>query len=108
MAHRAGFATAWQARRVLRALGGDPSRLGLMVDGIPSDAVEYQMDLADGVLRAPLECADSLSHPFLGHDADVEVTPGSRPDKLVGLLLHDRVLRPPQVVVSAPLPSSDA
>jgi hypothetical protein len=106
--YRAGFATAWQARRVLRALGGDPTRLGLLVDDIPSDAVEYQMDLADGVLRARLECADSLSHPFLGHDADVEVTPGSRPDKLVGLLLHDRVLRWHAAAHDAPLAYRDA
>jgi hypothetical protein len=106
--YRAGFATAWQARRVLRALGGDPARLGLLVDDIPSDAVEYQMDLADGVLRARLECADSLSHPFLGHDAEIEVAPGSRPDKLVGLVLHDRVLRWDAAAHDAPLAYRDA
>lgn len=92
--YRAGFATAWQARRVLRALGGDLTRLGLVVDGIPSDAVEYQMDLADGVIRARVACADTLAHPFLGHDADIDVVPGARPDKLAGLLLHERVLLP--------------
>ena len=91
--YRAGFATAWQARRVLRALGGDLARLGPTIDGIPSDAVEYQMDLADGVLHARIDCADTLSHPFLGYDAEIDVAPGARPDKLVGLLLHDRVLR---------------
>lgn len=106
--YRAGFATAWQARRVLTALDGDPSKLGLMVDGIPSSAVEYQMDLADGVLRARLERADSLSHPFLGHDAEIEVSPGMRPDKLVGLLLHDRVLRWHATTHDAPLAFRDA
>lgn len=106
--YRAGFATAWQARRVLRALGGDPRRLGLRVDGIPSDAVEYQMDLADGVMRARLECADSMSHAFLGHDAEIDVAPGSRPDKLLGLLLHDRVLRWHAEVHDAPLAFRDA
>lgn len=106
--YRAGFATAWQARRVLMTLGGDPSRLGLMVDGIPSSAVEYQMDLADGVMRARIECADTLQHPFLGHDAEVEVIPGTRPDKLVGLLLHDRILRWHAQTHDAPLAFRDA
>jgi len=91
--YRAGFATAWQARRVLTALGGDPKRLGLANDGIPINSVEYQMDLADGVLHARLERGDALSRPFLGHDAVIDVVPGMRPDKLAGLLLHDRVLR---------------
>ncbi|MCW2920793.1 MAG: NAD(FAD)-dependent dehydrogenase [Thermoleophilia bacterium] len=91
--YRAGFATAWQARRVLEELGGDLGRIGPHIDGIPTDAVEYQMDLADGVLRARVTAGDSLSHPFLGHDADITVVAGSRPDKLRGLLVHDRVLR---------------
>ena len=91
--YRAGFATAWQSRQVLLALGGSTESLGIDIGGIPSHAVEYQMDLADGVMRARLEQANRLAHPFLGHDADVAVTPGARPDKLAGLLLHDRVLR---------------
>ena len=91
--YKAGFATAWQARRVLEELGGDMSRIGPHIDGIPSDSVEYQMDLADGVMRARITNAESLAHPFLGHDADITVVAGSRPDKLRGLLLHDRVLR---------------
>ncbi len=91
--YRAGFATAWQARSVLRTLGGDPQRLGLAVDGIPAAAVEYQMDLSDAVMHARLDHAAALGHPFLGHDAEIEVAAGSRPDKLQGLLLHDRVLR---------------
>jgi hypothetical protein len=106
--YRAGFATAWQSRQVLRALGGDPRTLGLTIDGIPADAVEYQMDLADSVLRARLEHADSLAHPFLGHDADIEVSPGGRPDKLQGLLLHDRVLRWNNHLHDAPLAFRDA
>ena len=91
--YRAGFATAWQARRVLEELDGDLARLGSHVDGVPSDAVEYQMDLADGVMCARVPIAETLAHPFLGHDADITVVSGSRPDKLRGLLLHDRVLR---------------
>lgn len=91
--YRAGFATAWQARRVLEELGGDITQLGPQIDGIPSTAVEYQMDLADGVLQARVASAESLAHPFLGHDADITVVAGSRPDKLRGLLVHDRVLR---------------
>ncbi len=91
--YRAGFATAWQARCVLVVLDGDLARLGKHVDGIPVSAVEYQMDLADGVMRARIDSADMLAHPFLGHDAEIEVISGSRPDKLLGLLLHDRVLR---------------
>jgi len=106
--YRAGFATAWQARRVLTVLDGDPMMLGLMVDGIPSSAVEYQMDLADGVLRAHLERVDSLAHPFLGRDAEIEVSPGMRPDKLLGLLLHDRVLRWHANTHDAPLAFRDA
>ena len=106
--YRAGFATAWQARRVLRALGGDSARLGLLVDGIPSDAVEYQMDLADGVLRARVGCADALGHPFLGHDADIDVVSGARPDKLAGLLLHERVLPRDDGTHDAPLAYRDA
>jgi hypothetical protein len=105
--YRAGFATAWQARKVLAALGGDPMRLGLTADGIPSDAVEYQMDLADSVLRARLDHAGTLARPFLGHDADIEVAAGGRPDKLQGLLLHDRVLRWNPTVLDAPLAFRD-
>jgi hypothetical protein len=105
--YRAGFATAWQARKVLAELGGDPLRLGLAVDGIPSDAVEYQMDLADSVLRARLVHAGTLARPFLGHDADIQVAAGGRPDKLQGLLLHDRVLRWNPSVQDAPLAFRD-
>jgi hypothetical protein len=90
--YRAGFATAWQARRVLRALGGDLSRLGASIDGIPTTSVEYQMDLGDAVLRARVSRADDLGHPFLGHDAELVIEPGGRPDKLLGLLLHERVI----------------
>lgn len=105
--YRAGFATAWQSRRVLEHLGGDPAALGLTIDGIPTAAVEYQMDLADSVVRARLDHADSLAHPFLGHDADIAVAAGGRPDKLQGLLLHDRVLRWHQRLHDAPLAFRD-
>ncbi|MCB0879393.1 MAG: FAD-dependent oxidoreductase [Thermoleophilia bacterium] len=105
--YRAGFATAWEARHVLRTLGGDIMRLGLSIDGIPADAVEYQMDLADSVLRARLPHAESLAHPFLGHDAEVSVSPGGRPDKLQGLVLHDRVLRWHDRLHDAPLAFRD-
>lgn len=91
--YRTGFATAWEARRVLAALGGDVERIGHRIDGIPHEAVEYQMDLGDGVMRARIAHAETLAHPFLGHDADIEVVAEGRPDKLKGLLLHDRVLR---------------
>jgi hypothetical protein len=90
---RAGFASAWESRRVLAALGGDVASIGPVIDGIPSGAVEYQMDLADSVMRVRVAAAEHLAHPFLGHDTDVEVIAGGRPDKLRGLLLHDRVLR---------------
>jgi hypothetical protein len=108
MPYRAGFATAWQARAVLRALDGNPSRLGLEVDGIPSDSVEYQMDLADGVMHARIPVASSLAHPFLGHDAEIDVRAGSHPDKLAGLLLHERILRWAPRVHDAPLALRDA
>lgn len=101
--YRAGFASAWQARRLLHVLGGDLRDLGATVDGIPSAAVEYQMELVDGVLRARMGRADSLAHPFLGHDAEVTLEPGGRPDKLAGLLLHDRVLRAHATKHDAPL-----
>jgi hypothetical protein len=91
--YRAGFATAWQARRVLTALGGYVETLGATVDGIPSGAVEYQMDLGDSVMRARLANASTLAHAFLGHDADIDVVAGARPDKLAGLVLHDRIIR---------------
>ncbi|MCW2961799.1 MAG: hypothetical protein JWM90_2186 [Thermoleophilia bacterium] len=105
---RAGFATAWQARRVLRALGGDPASLGSQVGGIPTAAIEYQMDLADSVLQVRMENADGLAHPFLGHDTDATVVPGGRPDKLAGLLLHDRVLRWRPDLFDAPLAFRDS
>jgi hypothetical protein len=101
--YRAGFATAWQARRVLRALGGDLDRLGDAVDGLPKDSVEYQMDLGDGVLRARVARADDLGHPFLGHDADLDIEHGGRPDKLFGLLLHERVIAGADHTFDAPL-----
>jgi hypothetical protein len=105
--YRAGFATAWQSRSVLRTLGGDPARLGLTIDGIPAEAVEYQMDLADSVMRARLAHAEALGHPFLGHDADIEVVAGGRPDKLQGLVLHDRILRWNERLHDAPLAFRD-
>lgn len=107
--YRAGFATAWQARRVLRALGGETARIGAFVDDIPSGSVEYQMDLADGVMRARItSAAGALAHPYLGHDADITVVPGARPDKLAGLLLHDRVIRWHAAAHDAPLAYRDA
>ena len=106
--YRAGFATAWQARRVLEAVGGDLSRLGADIDGIPSGSVEYQMDLADGVMRARIGKAAMLGHPFLGHDADITVAHGARPDKLAGLLLHDRILQWDASTHDAPLAFRDA
>ena len=105
--YRAGFATAWEARCVLQVLGGDPAKLGLVVDGIPASSVEYQMDLADSVMRARVAHARTLAHPFLGHDADIDVSPGGRPDKLQGLLLHDRVLRWHERLHDAPLAFRD-
>lgn len=106
--YRAGFATAWQARRVLAVLGGDLRRLGMEIDGIPRDCAEYQMDLADSVLRARVTHADHFGHPFLGHDADVSTVAGARPDKLAGLLLHDRVIRWRATHHDAPLAYRDA
>lgn len=106
--YRAGFATAWQARHVLRALDGDLARLGATIDDIPSDAVEYQMDLADGVMRARLPRAATLAHPFLGADAEVTVANGARPQKLAGLLLHDRVMGWHSSAHDAPLAYRDA
>lgn len=105
--YRAGFATSWQARQVLLALDGDIGLLGATIDGIPTNAVEYQMDLADGVMRARMTNADRLAHPFLGHDADIEVVAGARPDKLAGLLLHERILQRRDGEHDAPLAFRD-
>ncbi|MCW2928032.1 MAG: hypothetical protein JWM86_2000, partial [Thermoleophilia bacterium] len=105
--YRAGFASAWQARRVLSELGGDLNLLGREVDGVPIGSVEYQMDLADGVLRARIANADSLGQPFLGHDADVDVVSGARPEKLAGLLVHERILGHGHDLVDPPLAFRD-
>lgn len=90
--YRGAFATAWQARRVLLELGGDLSLLGAEIDDIPVGAVEYQMDVGDGVLRARIPIAEHLAHPFLGHDADIDVVRGELPHKLAGLLVHQLVI----------------
>ena len=65
------------------------------------------MDLADSVLVARISHADRMSHPFHGHDAEVSVVAGARPDKLAGLLLHDRVLRWRAKPADAPLAFRD-
>lgn len=101
--YRSAFATAWESRRVLTALGGNVATLGEQINGVPSTSVEYQMDLGEGTMRTRVGRADMLAHPFLGHDGDVEFLPGVLPHKLAGLLIgellipeHDPALNAPQ------------
>ncbi|MEO6866835.1 MAG: hypothetical protein ABI200_02320, partial [Gaiellales bacterium] len=73
LAYRSAFATAWEARRVLIALGGSHEALGETIGGVPSHAVEFEMDLVDAVMEARIGRADALASPFLGRDADIQL-----------------------------------
>jgi NADH dehydrogenase FAD-containing subunit len=86
---KAGFATAWQARRVAHALGGDMDRLGEETDGIPHDELEYQMDLGGSTLAVRLHAESFMVGTGL-RPARVELRHGP-PDKLRGTLLRDQL-----------------
>lgn len=86
--YKAAFACAWQARRVLDALGGDVRSLGAEVGGVPVDAVEHHVDLAGRTLRIRLPLAARLHDPWLGHYSVVRVD-DRPPDRLAGLLVGE-------------------
>jgi hypothetical protein len=91
-AHRAAFAAAWQARRVLTALGGSLEALGDAAAGVPVDSVEYQVDLVSRTLRIRIPVAAQLHDPTLGHCMSVTVS-DAPPDHLAGLLCGDALER---------------
>jgi NADH dehydrogenase FAD-containing subunit len=91
MPFKAGFATAWQARQVAAALGGDLARLGSSVDGVPVDCCEYQLDLGgDATLHARFAARQHLAGSHIGGHVSVWVSPDP-PRKLAGSLLRDRL-----------------
>jgi hypothetical protein len=83
---KSAFAVAWQARRMLVALGGSLDRLGSRIAGVPVDAVEHHVDLGYRTLRIRLPISAKLVDPWLGHDATVHLD-DRPPDRLAGLLL---------------------
>jgi hypothetical protein len=85
---KSAFAVAWQARRMLVALGGSIERLGERIAGVPADAVEHHVDLGYRTLRIRLPIAAKLGDPWLGHDATVQLS-DLPPERLAGLLLGD-------------------
>ncbi len=89
---KSAFAVAWQARRVLVALGGSLESLGTHVGGVPIDAIEHHVDLGTRTLRIRLPVAAKLHDPWLGHDATVQLD-DSPPDRLAGLLVGDELVR---------------
>jgi hypothetical protein len=89
---KCAFAVAWQARRMLQALGGSLDALGSHVGGVPIDAVEHHVDLGMRTLRIRLPVAAKLQDPWLGHDATVQLD-DAPPDRLAGLLLGAELAR---------------
>lgn len=89
---KSAFAAAWEARRVLVALGGSVQSLGTSIGGVPVDAVEYHVDLATRTLRIRIPVAARLHDPWLGHDATVQLDDGP-PDHLAGLLVGEVLQR---------------
>lgn len=85
---KSAFAAAWEARRVLVALGGSVQSLGESFGGVPVDAVEHQVDLATRTLRIRIPVAARLHDPWLGHDATIVFDDGP-PDHLAGLILGE-------------------
>ena len=100
--YRGAFAASWHARRVLTALGGTVESLGEMLDDVPVESVEYQMDMGDAVMCVRVPHGESIQRTFLGHDTSVRVDEGGWPDKLVGLTLHDRVIARHVTTVATP------
>lgn len=86
----AGFATAWQARQVAVALGGDLARLGPAVDGVPVGSCEYQLDLGDGTLHVRFDARTHFAGHHIGSRSDVWVSDDT-PQKLLGTLLRARL-----------------
>ncbi len=86
--YRAAFAAAWQARRVLAALGGAIESLGKRAAGVPLTSVEHHVDLGHRTLRIRMPLSAQLRDPWLGRDA-VAVLDDRPPDRLAGLLLGD-------------------
>lgn len=84
---KAAFATSWQARRVLQAIGGDLRCLGDAIDGVPVTHCEYQMDMVHRTLVARIPCAHRLDHLSSDTRADVH-TRTDPPDKLHGTLVN--------------------
>lgn len=83
-AFKAPFAAAWQARRMLLALGGTLDRLGRSIGGVPTDEVHHHIDLAERSLRVRLPVRASPNDPWLAHAAEVDVR-ADAPDRLAGL-----------------------
>ena len=97
---KAAFATSWQARRVLQAIGGDLRRLGETIDGVPVSHCEYQMDMVHRTLVARIPCANRLDHLSADTRAAVYTRP-EPPDKLQGTLVN-AVLHADGYVMHAP------
>jgi hypothetical protein len=89
---KSAFAVAWQARRMLVALGGSLDTLGTDVGGVPIDAIEHHVDLGTSTLRIRLPVAAKLLDPWLGHDATVTLD-SAPPDRLAGLLVGTELVR---------------
>jgi hypothetical protein len=89
---KSAFAAAWEARRVLVALGGAPQSLGVAIGGVPVGSVEHHVDLGTRTLRIRLPVAGCLRDPWLGHDASMVLDDGP-PDHLVGLLVGEALER---------------
>jgi NADPH-dependent 2,4-dienoyl-CoA reductase/sulfur reductase-like enzyme len=87
---KAAFAAAWQARRVLVALGGSLRCLGADVGGVPADYVEHHVDLGNRTLRIRLPVAAPLHDPWLGRDSTVQLD-DAPPDRLAGLLVGSAI-----------------
>lgn len=91
--YKSGFSVGWQARRIVRSLGGDLTLLGTYVDGIPITQCEYQMDLGEETLCVRFHDQhgdDTNPSRFIPHVQSTRVVPG-RPDKLAGTLLRPYV-----------------
>ena len=97
---KAAFATSWQARRVVQAIGGDLSLCGAEIDGVPITHCEYQMDMVHRTLVARIPCSSHLDHLSADTRADVH-TRIDPPDKLQGTLIK-QYLHPDRYQMHAP------
>ncbi|MCW2921666.1 MAG: FAD-dependent pyridine nucleotide-disulfide oxidoreductase [Thermoleophilia bacterium] len=89
---KSAFAVAWQARRMLVALGGSLDSLGERVGDVPIDAIEHHVDLGTSTLRIRMPVDAKLHDPWLGHDATVHLD-DAPPDRLAGLLVGVELTR---------------